>query len=334
MSATPHNPADDFAPGLRPGAARDPLDLTEPTVPAPTPALIARELSGRLPCANCGYNLQGVSVLGVCPECGTAVRATILAVVDPLADELQPIRWPWLVATGVVLWIHAGLLAAVLGWRAVLTLMLGMWVDAPPAPVPPQWGWYVAGLLFAAGVGSMALWKPQDGIKPWMSVMAMITTLCYIPLGLRAERLITQTRGMTIRSISDLWGHDSNALLQRVCLVGSIVVLLICARPVARALVARSLAIRLGRVDRQTMLAMVAALLICVAGDVMGYFGVQMRGGMGDALQHVGFIMLIGGFALFTCGLVGAAIDAIRVARAVLSPSPGLSQVLGSGASL
>ncbi len=70
-------------------------------------ARLSRELAGDLPCIQCGYNLRGLTVKGMCPECGTSVRATLLAVVDPMAGEFRPISFPRLTAYGMLVWSHA-----------------------------------------------------------------------------------------------------------------------------------------------------------------------------------------------------------------------------------
>jgi len=75
-----------------------------------------RELGGELPCSVCHYELRGLSIRGVCPECGTAVRATILFRVDPMADEFRPLTSPWFTAQSLVLWSIGGLVAAVGFW--------------------------------------------------------------------------------------------------------------------------------------------------------------------------------------------------------------------------
>ncbi|CAN5780457.1 hypothetical protein BH11PLA1_BH11PLA1_19720 [soil metagenome] len=324
--------------GQASGMGAEDFEVTEHVARAtPAPALIARELSGTLPCVNCGYDLQGVSVLGVCPECGTAVRATILAVVDPMADELQPVGWPRSVAAGLVAWTGFLLLGTVLAWRVALTPLIGVWSDARLEAVPPAWAWIVAACFFAAGAGSIALWKPQDGTRPWMAALAMTSTLCTIPLGFEAHSAILHSRGVTLRAVSELWRADWSTTFTRLGLAGLLLAILGLARPAARVLVARSLAIRLGRVDRQTLLAMMAALVIAAAGDILGALGTAPHGpgggsSSGETLQNVGAVLLLGGGALFTLGLVGALVDSVRVARAIIAPSPGVRHVFGADA--
>src|SRR5436190_23878239 len=90
-------------------------EVTGPVSPSSrgsgTGSALGRQLRGDLPCVACGYNLKGLSIRSVCPECGTPVRATILSVVDPHAAELTPIRLPALVALGL-LFCAAGALGA------------------------------------------------------------------------------------------------------------------------------------------------------------------------------------------------------------------------------
>ena len=77
---------------------------------------LALELTGGMPCVRCRYDLRGLTVRGMCPECGTAIRATILARVDPLAKELQAVHTPRLTAGLLVLWASGALGAAVCSW--------------------------------------------------------------------------------------------------------------------------------------------------------------------------------------------------------------------------
>ncbi|MEM7623588.1 MAG: hypothetical protein AAF235_10360 [Planctomycetota bacterium] len=77
---------------------------TPPAAPKPGQPDVATALLGDLPCVNCSYNLRGLSVRAVCPECKTAVLATVLAVIDPKAEEFSAIGSPRVVAAGFVVW--------------------------------------------------------------------------------------------------------------------------------------------------------------------------------------------------------------------------------------
>jgi len=45
-----------------------------------------------LPCVGCGYNLKGISPLTLCPECGLALRSTLIFVIDPDQGEIAPLK--------------------------------------------------------------------------------------------------------------------------------------------------------------------------------------------------------------------------------------------------
>src|SRR3954470_14312241 len=105
-----------------------------PKAPPPLDAVraesdIARELTGNLPCVTCRYNLRGLSIKSVCPECGTAVRAAILAAVDPYAPILQPLYAPRLAATGLMLWAGGALAAGLLTWSLRLADLFATLLD-------------------------------------------------------------------------------------------------------------------------------------------------------------------------------------------------------------
>src|SRR5262245_33407890 len=142
--------------------------------------ILASELGGNLPCLRCRYNLKGLSIRAICPECALPVRVTLLAVVDPMASELRAIPRPRATAAGVVLWSTAALLAALCVWaREVLegyatTLLLRQAVEVL--------GVAIVGLTLASGVGAASLIRPHDGIRPQRRRAALIATLTYAPL--------------------------------------------------------------------------------------------------------------------------------------------------------
>ncbi|MBX9736250.1 MAG: hypothetical protein K2X32_04930 [Phycisphaerales bacterium] len=266
------------------------------------------------------------------------MRVTILAVVDPLADELQPIYYPRLIALGLVAWVLSGMIAVLLSWRPALGVLVGLWSDARIPPVPHWWDDLIGGLLIIAMISSAAFWRPQAGLRPWMTALAILATLLHIPLMLLVSAEIDRASTTQIRTLADIWGAPGtsgqvaaiSSSVDRILVAVILVSLLACIRPVAVALIARSLAIRLGRVDRQTVLAMTAALFAAVLGDLLGLLGTHLSPhAIADFLQHLGFVMLLGGASLFSLGLVGASIDFLRVARTILSPAPSARQVMG-----
>ncbi len=115
-----------MTPDDRPSPAPPPA--TNPP-PAATEAPIAARLDadGRLRddtlCQQCGYNLRGLLLSGVCPECEAAVQESVRG------DDLRYARRPWLLAVrrGVVarLWVILG------GWGLMLFVgILGGFIPA------------------------------------------------------------------------------------------------------------------------------------------------------------------------------------------------------------
>jgi len=286
----------------------------------PTPGL-GRQLRGDLPCVVCKYNLKGISIRDKCPECGTAVRATILRMVDPYATELQPILAPRLVAAGLITWAVFSLLAIVLAWAPYVFGMLGQ-------------TWRVSVLLSASlsGIGAMAIVRPHRAIHRAQTFMAALGVAMYIPIVAIVWQLTSP------KWYVEAWRYPPVAIgpvneppraALRLALGAAIALALLLLRPNARLFVARSLALRTGRVDRQTMLAMVGAVCVAGLGDLLELAARVPNGNMADALSLVATILVALGSALLTLGAAGVLIDACRIARAIIIPTPSLSKIIG-----
>ncbi len=292
-------------------------------------------LAGSLPCVFCGYELRGLSILGKCPECGTAIRATILYQVDPQADEFQPIKRRSLTAWSLVVWNAGALLAALLFWlmRAddVLNNTLG-W-----GPIVASWAGPMALLAIAlSGAAIFGLLRPTHETRLWKTTLALVAMAAYVPL-LAAVRALLQHDQNVIRSPYFDGYLDPTRLKLRLIAGAGILTIVLAIRPIARDLVRRSLALRTGRVDRQTLLAMAVVVAMGMAGDALGLIGVSMRAGqlsprqssIGELLILIATIIIVVASAVLTLGLISAIADSWRIRRAILMPSPSLRQVLG-----
>ncbi|HYE03866.1 MAG TPA: hypothetical protein VD963_11615 [Phycisphaerales bacterium] len=290
-------------------------------------AVLSRELGGDLPCVVCGYNLRGLSVRSACPECATAVRATILAVVDPHAAELRPLARPALTAAGLVLWASGAVVAALAAWVPHAAHALATWRAGPVRHVALPW--IVLGGVAVSAVGALALVRPHPGVKPAWSWMAGLAVACYLPLAWCLWRAADAPAGRYLRG----WVPDEGGALARIgaCLLAALIALLV--RPSTRLLVARSLALRTGRVDRQTLLALALAWVTIAGGHTLWLLSGGGRStALGSTQWLVGLVLIGLGSAFVTGGLVGALLDCVRIARAILVPAPGLAQVLGARA--
>jgi hypothetical protein len=290
-----------------------------------------RSLTGRLPCVVCGYNLQTLSVVSVCPECGTAVRATILAMVDPLADELRPIRLRGGIAAAIVLWALAGVLAAGLAWAAgVAAAFPGTW-SAGGLPSIPWAHNAVAIAVWVSGLGAIGMVRPHAAVPVRASTAALAAVAAYLPLGWVCGVLVERSAAALLAGVADPWNPAHNLSPYRLATGALLLVVIGGLRPNARLLVARCLALRTGRVDRQTMLAMAAAVMLVMIGDGVGLGAALVNDPTAaELMRTAGGTLMIVGALLLTIGLLGALADCVRIASSLLTPAPSPRQVLGS----
>lgn len=317
----PHRPADGAMPASRSASAQG--------------ANVEKSLTGRLPCVGCGYNLQGLSVVGVCPECGAAVRATILAIIDPFAEELRPVLYPRLAAIGIVTWAASAFGAALIAGYALGATVLPVIVMGIGRPRFPEWSPLVVQVLVAiSAVGALGFVRPHRGVGLRVVLAGLVAVAAYAPLTWLVGTLLTATAQAAITNGSvDPWQIGGAAsgrhyTLLRIALHGLLLAIIGGLRPGARLLVGRSLALRTGRVDRQTMMAMAAAVILSIVGDVLGLIGSGIAGTAADALKTAGIVLMIVGASLLTLGLAGSVVDCVRIARAIMAPAPSLRQVL------
>lgn len=304
--------------------------------PAPQPnqddhgePIIAATLTGRLTCAACGYDLRGLSVLDRCPECGLRIATSILAVVDPRAQEFEPIRKPRLVAFGLLAWSYGALLAALCAWllRAIELPAL----NNDPHLLGNQGARIIAFLglvgIVVSGVASLSLVKPTPGMPRSGSRLALTGAALYLPMAVTYFVLHGQ---LDVGLASPYFGRfpDAERVFLRACellLIAAIVLLL---RTNARTLAARSAILRTGRVDRQTMYAVAVAAAAGVLGDAIRLMATHVQGLAAQVLSIAGVSIVVIASALLTLGLAGVAIDCTRVARALLRSGRRLTSLV------
>lgn len=307
----PHRTAEHHAPG----AAAPPGG----SVPMP-------DLTGDLPCIGCGYNLKGLSIRELCPECGTAVRASILACVDPMADELRPLRRPTVVAYGMIVWAWAAVAAAATVWTERLDDALNLWV-----PLHLDTGRVLdAGLLFIAlsGLASLVLIHPYRNKNGWGSFKAAGAVLLYLPLCYVHFKIHGEYDRIVGVPFLGSEGLDVGRSMLRLAENVLIVIIILGLRDNAVSLAQRSIVMRTGRVDTQPMTALVSALVLASVGDVLRLVFPSVGGVTGDLLTTFEQVVIAVGSFLFTLGLVGVGVDTLRLRRVLMNPAPGLVDIM------
>lgn len=316
-------------------------DIPNPSTPIPKTGSIDRALSsavrlnraleGNLPCIICGYDLKGVTIRGSCPECGTLVRATILYTVDPEAEEFRPMLTPRLTAWSIALWPVFGLLAAVAGWWVRIAdgvrRMFGFFVDASIAQ------WVCVGSAAASGLALVGMLRPTAK-APWKCTLwALLAMAAYGPLVVLLMMLNTWDRAHAspyfawtpTTATADLSHREWIRLGIGVCLA----TIFLAIRPNARELVRRSLAMRTGRVDRQTLLALAGAVTVAACGDVLRLLSPHLPDTAAAVLGNLGTVMVAVGSLFMTLGIASLIIDSWRIRSVILLPAPSLHEVLG-----
>lgn len=281
-------------------------------------------LTGDMPCIGCGYDIRGLSVLSQCPECGLAVRATVLHRVDPRADALRPMPTPWLTSIGILLWTAGGLLAALALWIPRASDLAD---EISGGSIALDTGWstpLALALILASGLGIVGLVRPVIDAPRRQIAMGVGAIACY-PLILFASHRIAALSQSRPPYLS---GDPSPERIGwRLVAALAMAVMLFLIRPNARELVKRSLVLRTKRVDRQTIYATFGALMVTALGDAL-----RLAGAAGLGPQHwldwVGGLVVLVGSVLVTTALAGAAIDGWRIAHSILVPSPSPADVL------
>lgn len=290
-----------------------------------------QSLRGSLPCFVCGYELKGLSIRSVCPECGTAVRGTILYRVDPRADEFKPIRWPRLTAWGIRFWGTGAATAAISLWVLRLSEFSGF--TGQRSGADSIWSVLSVVAILASALGAAMIVRPNRWIPPAKSILAAVGVGWYAVV----------IMGMLIVIRTDIdrvpaYGHerslDAMREIGRMVFGVGVLGVLLCMRPIARELVKRSLALRTGRVDRQTILAMSAVVVVGLLGDAIRWgVATDLVGAGVGVVDFIGRLLVVFSSALLTLGLVSAAVDSWRISNAILTPSPSMSDIFGEAES-
>ncbi|MFO0856446.1 MAG: hypothetical protein U0640_03710 [Phycisphaerales bacterium] len=286
------------------------------------------DLQGSLPCVRCRYDLKGLSITSICPECGTPVRATILMKVDPHADELQPLFHPKLTAWGLFLWSAFALAGVLAAWLMFASHISQRWTA-------PDWiAWLVPGFTALSGICAIAMVKPHKldslasshvvgKLSGAASAMAGMGVALYGPLVycLYAEFVV-------------FWPGSSVtgtfAQFARIACCVLMAIILFALRPNARLLAARSFLMRTGQQDRQQMASLIVVVLLLGVVETIAL--IKNQGANAELIEAIVSIMRVVFAALFTLGLISVVIDTWRLRKILAEPPLSLRTLITEGA--
>jgi hypothetical protein len=290
------------------------------------PVAIARQLTGDLLCVGCGYNLRGLSVRELCPECGVPVRATILGVVDPRAHELTPLTWPNATASGMVAWAFGGWVAVVaVATMRVAEIVRGLFgVDWWPgfAPLVGTLG------LMVSGLGAVALIRPHARVTRMGAVAAACGVAAYIPLTLIYYQIYARFDASAPAPFLNPGPTQFDRSALRLAMFVMVVILLLGLRKNARGLSARSVIVRTGRVDRQSILALVASFLVAAVGDGLNVAAFLTEGTVSGIIATIGTVFVAVGSVLVLVGATNIVVDVRRLWPVIARRGVGIGDVL------
>jgi hypothetical protein len=98
-------------------------------------------------------------------------------------------------------------------------------------------------------------------------------------------------------------------------------------RPAAVGLAVRSVIVRTGRVDRQSMIALLASLGIATLGDLLSIVANQMPMASRDVLEIISVVIISLGSVLFTVGMINICTDTVRLYPVIRRPGVGLGDI-------
>lgn len=286
---------------------------------------IARQLTGELYCIGCGYNLRGLSIRSNCSECGIPVRATILGIVDPKADELVPLIAPRFSAIGLNVWSIGAMVAVVMIWALRISeVYRDIWNSTWTPTIAP---WVGIGGLIAAMIGGATMIRPHRRVQRIEAIRSALGVSLFAPLIFVYSTIYLRYDQMAPSPLLDPGDSAVGRSILRVVMFLCVAGIIWGLRPQAVGLAIRSVVVRTGRVDRQSLIAVLASLGIAAFGDLIQITSNFIAFGVDDILSIVSVVVISLGSVLFTVGMVNICIDTIRLYPVLVRPGVGLSDI-------
>lgn len=288
-------------------------------------AVIARQLTGALYCISCGYNLDGLSIRASCPECGVPVRATILGIVDPHAEELTPLTRPRMTGAGLLMWSFGAMVAVLMVWllrgaEVLRDLGMSTWV-------PGFFAWVGIGGLIVSMIGAATMIRPHPSVSRREALRCSVGVSLYAALILVYEAIYLGHDGLAPSPLFAPGGDPIGRSVLRVAIFVLVAGVVWGVRPAAVGLATRSVIVRTGRVDRQSLLTVLASLGIATLGDLLAIASRFVPGSVADVASVVSVVVISLGSVLFTVGMLNICIDTLRLFPVIVRRGVGLGDI-------
>ncbi|MBT8486114.1 MAG: hypothetical protein KJO43_11080 [Phycisphaerae bacterium] len=286
----------------------------------PVEGVEAAELRRSLPCRKCRYDLRGLAIGGVCPECGLAVVDSVRAAIDPMAGRLPRLTNPRSVGNAL-LWLIMCLDAAaiVLTGRA-----LGLRLDALGRPhlveMMPRGVVLGAVLVAVAALPAVVLLAPPREAEGIGVVRRNLWRLGGGLLALAAGAATAWALASELAAFAEI---EESLLL--ITLALGIAATMLPLRGILQTIGERSRQYRTARSERQRAIDMVAAAVGMIAGETVR---LAVRGGdlgilatLGGTIAWISALMALIGFGYLT-------VNAVWIRRALRRPPPTLHELV------
>jgi hypothetical protein len=311
---------------------------------------LMQALQGGVPCVRCSYSLRGLSITGNCPECGTPIRTTLLFTIDPHAPQLRPLPYPRFVGNALFLGTVSGLVGAILliapwamdGLYALLDAFNGTshgpWIHSSRAWLPAA---AVLSLLVTM-LSCLALYSPVLPTPLACRVCILSSVLGFLLLFYSLFRIQVIDIDLGLRlpfppTTASVSNAESARALYRLLFDASLATIFLLIRPTARLLVFRSLALRTGRVARQTIYPMAVAAGVAMVGDLLRYLAIVGASPLDISLSIpylIGEMTVWVATGFILLGLLRSVIDTYRIRASLCTPSPSLHDLLAAPSKL
>lgn len=288
----------------------------------------ALDLRGSMPCIACGYELRGLSIRESCPECSLPVRATLLAIVDPLAPELSPVHRPRLRVAALSLWAAAGVFLVVLTWGLRLDDAMTVLSNGSR-----QLRWLTpigSAAVIAAGLGTLGFVGATAAATRRLCLTALLASVLHVPLAwLYWQIHVLQDAMFPLPYFDAAYGGERGAdrALFALAFNGLLAVIVVLLRPSARLLVKRSAVLRRKAVDRQALLMLIASLTIASVGQLLLFLSMTSLWVAPEGLGSLGTVMVGLGSVLLTMAATAAVYDTCLLMPVVLRRPRSLEDV-------